>query len=55
MTTRYVTTKADLLADIDRNWTALQAALDKLAPATMTTIHDDHGWTVKDHIVHIYY
>lgn len=54
MSEKRVTTKAALFADIDRNWTALQAALEQLSPATMT-IHDDQGWTVKDHISHLYY
>lgn len=55
MTDKPITTKAELLAAIEHNWTALQAAFDKLSPTTMTTIQDEQGWTVKDHLVHLYY
>jgi hypothetical protein len=55
MTTRPNTTKAQLLAAIAQNWAALTAALDRLSEAQLTTIHDAHGWTVKDHLVHLHY
>lgn len=48
-----ITSKQELLAAIDRNWAQLTAALDRLAPADFTAHQDDHGWTVKDHIVHL--
>jgi hypothetical protein len=55
MSIRYVTEKAELLAHIAHNWAALNGALTQLTPETMTTVHDDQGWTVKDHLLHIYY
>jgi hypothetical protein len=48
-----ITSKQELLAAIDRNWAQLTAALDRLAPADFTAHQDGHGWTVKDHIVHL--
>ncbi len=53
MTERRVTTKAELLAETARAWTALQAALDRLTEAQLTTLKDAQGWSVKDHIVHL--
>jgi hypothetical protein len=46
-------TRADLLREIDRSWTALNAALNSLTPEQMTGIRDPEGWTVKDHLVHM--
>ena len=46
-------TKADLLADIQRAWDAFNAALDKLSEAQLTALHDEQGWAVKDHLVHM--
>lgn len=48
-----IISKQELLAAIDRNWTQLTATLDRLTPADFTAHQDDHGWTVKDHIVHL--
>ena len=53
MTDRRVTTKSELLADIERTWAALNAALDRLTEEQMTTLRDTQGWTVKDHLVHL--
>jgi len=53
MAERRVTTKAELLAENERAWVALNAALDRLTEAHMTTITDAQGWTVKDHIIHL--
>lgn len=50
---RLGTTKTELLADIERNWTALNAALNQLTEAQMTTQPDAQGWTVKDHLIHM--
>ena len=52
MTDHRVTTKSELLAHIERDWTALHAELAQLSAVAMTT-KDDQGWTVKDHIVHL--
>ncbi len=53
MTDRRITTKAELLEDIERTWAALNAALDRLTETQMTTIRDAQGWTVKDHLIHL--
>ena len=55
MAKRRVNTKQELLAAIDHNWSALNNALAQLSPTTMTTVRDDHDWTVKDHLIHLYY
>ena len=48
-----ITNKQALLTAIDQHWAALTTALDRLTPANFTAHQDDHGWTVKDHIVHL--
>ncbi len=53
MTERRVTTKAELLADTERAWSALNAALDRLTEAQLTTLKDPQGWTVNDHVIHM--
>lgn len=53
MTERRVTAKAELLADTEQGWSALNAALDRLAEVQLTTIRDAQGWSVKDHLVHL--
>jgi len=53
MTERRVKTKADLLADIERTWTLLNAALGRLTDAQLTALKDAQGWMVKDHIIHL--
>jgi hypothetical protein len=45
--------KAELLGEIDRAWTELNEALDRLTPEQMTEIRDPEGWAVKDHLVHM--
>jgi hypothetical protein len=50
---KQVTTKAELLADIERDWDALQDRLDQLTETEMTTLTNADGWTVKDHITHL--
>jgi len=53
MSQRRVTTKAQLMEDIDRSWTALNEALDNLSEDRLTNIHDAQGWSAKDHITHM--
>jgi hypothetical protein len=53
MTERQVTTKAELFADIEPAWAALNAVLDRLTPTQMTAFTDAQGWTVKDHLIHL--
>jgi len=47
------TTKAQLFADIDREWRALQAHLARLSEQQLTAIHDQEGWAAKDHLAHL--
>lgn len=42
-----------MLAAIAQHWAALIAALERLTPADFPAHHDDHGWTVKEHIAHL--
>jgi hypothetical protein len=53
MTERQVTTKAELLANIERTWTSLNTMLERLAETQMTTLKDAQGWTIKDHLIHL--
>jgi hypothetical protein len=53
MTEHQMTTKTELLADIQRTWDALNAALERLTEQQKTTRHDAQGWTVKDHLIHL--
>ena len=55
MSTKEITTKAELLSTIEVSWTTLQSTLAKLTEAQLTTIHDEQGWSVKDHIIHLLY
>lgn len=45
--------KDNLLSDIEAEWGALNAALDKLDETQMTEIRDAQGWSVKDHLIHM--
>lgn len=53
MTEQSVTTKAQLLAAIDPAWSRLNSALGRWSEQEMTTLRDEHGWTVKDHLIHV--
>jgi hypothetical protein len=53
MTVRRVTTKAELLVDIEHAWTTLKTALDRLTETQMTMPQDEQGWTVKHHLIHL--
>ena len=53
MTERRVTTKAELLADIEQAWIAINTTLDHLNDERLTNPQDAKGWTVKDHIIHL--
>lgn len=55
MSEERITKKSDLLTHIDRDWRALMNALAQLSAETMTTVQDAQGWTVKDHLIHLYY
>jgi hypothetical protein len=46
-------TKSELLADMERDWTALNVALDRLTETQLTSPTDAQGWTIKDHLMHL--
>jgi len=46
-------TKEELLANIEREWEALQAAIDGLSDAQLTAAPVSGDWTVKDILAHI--
>ena len=53
MNERLITTKAELLADINQNWGLLHEALNRLDESQLTDIRDAQGWSVKDHLIHM--
>jgi hypothetical protein len=53
MNERQVSTKVELLSDIEQSWTRLNTALNQLTESQLTTIQDAQGWTVKDHLIHL--
>jgi hypothetical protein len=55
MSTHRITTKAELLPAIEQRWATLQAALAPLSEAQLTTLRDAHGWSIKDHLLHMMY
>ncbi|HKZ54215.1 MAG TPA: ClbS/DfsB family four-helix bundle protein [Anaerolineales bacterium] len=46
-------TKSELLLKVETSWTALHALLTRLTDDPVTTLHDENGWTVKDHLTHL--
>ncbi len=46
-------TKEELLANIERDWETLQAAIDGLSDAQMTEMPVVGEWTVKDLLAHL--
>ena len=53
MASRNITTKAQLFSVIQVAWDALQSFLAGHSETQMTTVHDEQGWAVKDHLTHI--
>lgn len=45
--------KADLLAQIEASWTRLQRFVDETDASRLTESRDAHGWSVKDHLIHL--
>jgi len=45
--------KSELLAEIERDWAALQEGLSRLTPEQLTEIRDRQGWSAKDHLTHL--
>ena len=53
MNERRVSTKTELLSDIEQSWTRLDTTLNRLTESQLTAIQDAQGWTVKDHVIHL--
>lgn len=45
--------KTELMAQIDRDWAALQDNLSRLTPEQLTELRDHEGWSAKDHLTHL--
>ncbi len=53
ITTEHIpTNKAEILAAMEANWTALQTFLQVLTPEQLAVL-DPNGWTIKDHLAHL--
>ena len=46
-------TTADLLTLIDAGWQTFEQAVNRLSTEQLTQIHDQNGWSVKDHLAHV--
>ena len=53
MTAQPEVTKSELMQEIARSWTALQAALAQLSEDQLLLPRDASGWSVKDHVLHL--
>lgn len=53
MSEKNVTTKEDLRESIQQSWDHLTKALERLTNEQLTTVKDDQGWTIQDHIAHL--
>lgn len=48
-----MTTQPEFLLEIDQAWGALLSCLEGLSETQMTSLHDNSGWSVKDHLTHL--
>lgn len=46
-------TKAAFIERIETAYAEVEAAIARLSPAQLTTLHDADGWSAKDHIAHL--
>lgn len=53
MTDRGTSMKAEVMLEIETTWAALHSTLARLSEDEMTGVHDQAGWTVKDHLTHL--
>lgn len=53
MTEKWITTKADLLPQIEEQWTALHTLFNTLTDHQLTQIKNPDGWSIKDHVAHM--
>lgn len=48
-----VTSKSELLANVESAWEELNRFLDGLSDKQLRSIRDDQGWTIHDHVSHL--
>ncbi len=53
MTNNIFQVKSQILEDIENNWKSLDKYLSKLSETQLTSVHDESGWTIKDHLSHL--
>jgi hypothetical protein len=53
MTNNSLNSKARLLEDIEKSWESLEIFLSPLSETQITTVRDNSGWTIKDHLAHL--
>lgn len=53
MSDKWITTQAELIVHIERDWIALNKFLNKLTDAHWLNIKNEDGWTIKDHVAHL--
>jgi len=53
MTEKWITTKADLLPQLEEQWDALHALFNILTDYQLTQIKNPDGWAIKDHVAHL--
>lgn len=53
MPEKWITTKADLLPQIEEQWNALHALFSILTDYQLTQIKNPDGWSIKDHVAHM--
>ena len=46
------TSKAELMSEIEREWSALMDVIEQLSPEQMLT-PDEGGWSPKDNLAHL--
>src|SRR5712692_9145314 len=53
MSTQGPTNKSELQQHLHQSWAELQQALDSFSDEQLTTLKDQVGWTIKDHLAHL--
>jgi hypothetical protein len=48
-----VSTKAELIDEIERSWSALESVLAGLPERQLSQVRDDQGWSIQDHLAHM--
>lgn len=48
-----ITSKNELLTEMDRAWSELKRTVEAADPTSMVTLTDPAGWSAKDHVAHL--